>query len=64
VSINNGTGGNAAEWVMRRLRREFGLEFVYVDLTNISRWKVREYAGYLRDQEKEIPRPPSALSWP
>ncbi len=57
MSTNNETGPNAAEWLMQRLRREFGLEFIYADLSDMSRWKVREFAGYLRDQEKEIPRP-------
>ena len=57
MSTENGTGGNAAEWLMRRLRKEFGLEFICVDLSELGRWKVLEYAKYIRDQEEEIPRP-------
>ncbi len=58
MSTNNGTGPNAAEWLMRRLRKEFGLEFVYADLSDIGRWKIKEYAAYLVDQEREVPKPP------
>ncbi len=57
MSTNNGTGGKAAEWLMQRLRREFGLEFILTDLSGLGRWKVMEYAEYIQDQEKEIPRP-------
>ena len=53
MSTENGTGGNAAIWLMRRLRKEFGLEFIYVDLSDIGRWKVLEYAAYLVDQERK-----------
>ena len=41
VSTNNGTGGNAAIWLMRRLRREFGLEFIYADLSNTATQPLR-----------------------
>ncbi len=57
MSTDNRTGPNAAEWIMRRLRKEFGLEFIYADLSDIGRWKIKEYAAYLVDQEKEVPRP-------
>ncbi len=57
MSTNNGTGPSPAEWLMRRLRREFGLEFILTDLSGLGRWKVLEYAEYIRDQEKEVPRP-------
>ena len=56
-NMDNGTGPSAAVWLMRRLRKEFKLEFIYVDLSELGRWKVLEYASYIRRQEEEIPRP-------
>ena len=47
-----------AEWLMRRLRREFGLEFIYVDLSERGRRKVLDYAGLMLDWERQVPRKP------
>ncbi len=47
-----------AEWLMRRLRRVFGLEFIYVDLSERGRRKVLDYAGLMLDWERQVPRKP------
>ncbi len=41
-----------ADWLMRRLRVEYGLEFIYADLSREAREKVMKYATLWRDWEK------------
>lgn len=39
------------EYLMRRLRKQYGLEFIFADLSERGRRKVLEYAALMRDLE-------------
>ena len=39
---------------MQRLRKEYGLEFIYADLSGDAREKVMKYATLWRDWEKRM----------
>ncbi len=41
-----------AEWLMRRLRKEYGLEFIFTDLSEEARKKVVRYARIWKDWEE------------
>ncbi len=45
-----------AEYLMRRLRAEFGLEFVHAKLSDRGRFKVLDYAKTMLKWEEEGPK--------
>ena len=50
------TRESPAEFLMQRLRAEFGLEFIHAKLSDRGRFKVLDYAKTMLKWEEEVPK--------